>query len=258
MIFILILTIITTFFTVLSVVFAGFQLLKLNENKKNVSKNAKKLYMQKIKDNKDYIKSNFLSLQDSLKRQGYTEKELNNIWILPYYIITINNSTFEKVIKNLIIDTEEIIKTNIDNNQEEIEYLINLHKTLEETLKIMENGNYLINLFFHDFDAKLQEDLKYISSSELFQNKVPNNILYTPGGNPETLIYATPIMHYNKQISNIKNHLKYSQDDDIQYISINDFGSNTQSGGLMESLKINVIFKNLQEIIDTIEKIKEN
>lgn len=41
-------------------------------------------------------------------------------------------------------------------------------------------------------------------------------------------------------------------------ISINDFGSNTQSGGLMESLKINVIFKNLQEIIDTIEKIKEN
>ncbi|PTI46585.1 hypothetical protein BU120_00495, partial [Staphylococcus xylosus] len=106
MIFILILTIITTVFTVLSVVFAGFQLLKLNKNKKNVSKNAKKLYMQKIKDNKDYIKSNFLSLQDSLKRQGYTEKELNNIWILPYYIITINNSTFEKVIKNLITDTE--------------------------------------------------------------------------------------------------------------------------------------------------------
>lgn len=110
--------------------------------------------MQKIKENKDYIKTNFLSLKDSLERMEYTEKELNNIWILPYYIIIINNSTFKKIIKNLITDTEEIIKTNIDNNQKEIEDLINLHKTLEETLKIMKNGNYLINLFFHDFDTK--------------------------------------------------------------------------------------------------------
>lgn len=190
--------------------------------------------------------------------QGYTKEELYNIWILPYYIITLNNSTFEKVIKNLITDTEEIIKTNIDNDQQEIENLTNLHKVLEETSKIMENGNYLINLFFHDFDIKLQEDLKYISSSDEFQNKVPNNTLYTPGGDPNTLIYATPIMYYNNQIANIKNHLKNNQDNDIQYISINDFDTRTQSGSLIKSLQINTIFKNLQEIIDTIENLKEN
>lgn len=214
--------------------------------------------MQKIEDNKDYIKSNLSSLKESLEIQGYTKEKLNDIWILPYYILTLNNSIFEKVIKNLIVDTEEIIKTNIDNNQKEIENLTNLHKILEETLKIMENGNYLINLFFHDFDINLQEDLKYISSSDEFQNKVPNNTLYTPGGNPDTLIYATPIMYYNKQISNIKNHLKNSQDNDIQYISINDFNTKKEAGSLIKSLKINTIFKNLEEIIDTIENLKEN
>ncbi|MGI2314978.1 hypothetical protein [Staphylococcus saprophyticus] len=258
MIFILILTIITTILTAFSVIFAGIQLLKLNKSKKNVNKNAKKLYIQKTRDNKDYIKSNLSSLKKSLEMQGYTKEELYNIWILPYYIITLNNSTFEKVIKNLITDTEEIIKTNIDNDQQEIENLTNLHKVLEETSKIMENGNYLINLFFHDFDIKLQEDLKYISSSDEFQNKVPNNTLYTPGGDPNTLIYATPIMYYNNQIANIKNHLKNNQDNDIQYISINDFDTRTQSGSLIKSLQINTIFKNLQEIIDTIENLKEN
>lgn len=117
------LTVITTILTTLSVIFAGIPIWKLSSSQRNINKNSKKLYLQKIKDNKTYIKNNLSSLKDSLKRQGlldengYDKDKLNNIWILPYYIITLNNSTFERVIKDLIIDTEEIIKTGIDNKK---------------------------------------------------------------------------------------------------------------------------------------------
>lgn len=255
---ILILSIITTVLTVFSVLFAAIQLKKINESKINTSKNAKRLYIQNIAINKKYVKTKLTFIKDSLTRQGYTDKEsLNNIWILPYYIITLNNSTFEKAIKNIIEDTEEIIKINIDNNHKDINDLLKLHELLKETLMIIENGNYLINLFFNNYDKDLEEDIKYISSKDDFQKSVPNNTLYTPGGNPNTLIYATPIMYYNRQISNIKNHLKYSEQNDIEYISINDFDTNNKTGGLIHSLQINKIFKNLQESIDIIENIIE-
>lgn len=115
--------VVTTVLTALSVVFAGIPIWKLSSRQKNINKNSKKLYLQKIRDNKIYIKNNLSSLKDSLKRQGlldesgYDKDKLNNIWILPYYIITLNNSTFERVIKNLIIDTEEMVKTGIDNKE---------------------------------------------------------------------------------------------------------------------------------------------
>ncbi|HEE8868377.1 TPA: hypothetical protein R8C99_002715 [Staphylococcus aureus] len=117
------LQLVTTVLAALTLVVAGIPIWQLNSSQKNINRNSKKLYLQKIKDNKIYIKNNLSSLKDSFKRQGlldekgYDKDKLNNIWILPYYIITLNNSTFEKVIKNLIIDTEEMIKTGIDNKE---------------------------------------------------------------------------------------------------------------------------------------------
>ncbi|HBU9608924.1 hypothetical protein JZK76_14130 [Staphylococcus aureus] len=117
------LQLVTTVFAALTLVVAGIPIWQLNSSQKNINKNSKKLYLQKIKDNKIYIKNNLSSLKDSLKKQGlldekgYDKDKLNNIRILPYYIITLNNSIFEKVIKNLTIDTEEMIKTGIDNKE---------------------------------------------------------------------------------------------------------------------------------------------
>ncbi|HBU9608925.1 hypothetical protein JZK76_14125 [Staphylococcus aureus] len=120
----------------------------------------------------------------------------------------------------------------------------------------MQNGNYLINIFFHDYDTELQKNMEVISYRSGFDNKVCNNTLHTPPGNQNTLIYATPIMFYHEQISNIKTHLKNSPEEDIQYISINDYDNEQKSSGLMETLKINKIFKNLDEIIKIIENME--
>ncbi|MFP5100679.1 hypothetical protein [Staphylococcus equorum] len=258
------LQLVTTVLAALTLVVAGIPIWQLNSSQKNINRNSKKLYLQKIKDNKIYIKNNLSSLKDSLKRQGlldekgYDKDKLNNIWILPYYIITLNNSTFEKVIKNLIIDTEEMIKTGIDNKEKKLKELKKLHRLLNETYKIMQNGNYLINIFFHDYDTELQKNMEVISQRSEFDNKVCNNTLYTPPGNQNTLIYATPIMFYNQQISNIKKHLKNSPEEDIQYISINDYDNKQKSSGLMETLKINKVFENLDEIIKIIENMENN
>ncbi|EGQ1746283.1 hypothetical protein DDG55_11715 [Staphylococcus pseudintermedius] len=61
-------------------------------------------------------------------------------------------------------------------------------------------------------------------------------------------------MYYNRQISNIKSHLTYTSNEDITYISINDF--NSKSGSLIRTLKINDLIKNLQTIVKTIEDIE--
>lgn len=258
------LTVITTILTTLSVIFAAISIWKLSSSQRNINKNSKKLYLQKIKDNKIYIKNNLSSLKDSLKKQklldekGYDKDKLNNIRILPYYIIALNNSTFERVIKDLIIDTEEIIKTGIDNKEKKLKELTNLHRLLDETYKIMQNGNYLINIFFHDYDKELQKNMNIISQRSEFDNNVCNDTLYSPPGNQDTLIYATPIMFYNKQITNIKEHLKNSPEDDIQYISINDYDKNQKLSSLMNAIKIDEIFKNLDEIIKIIENMENN
>ncbi|MFK3833242.1 hypothetical protein [Staphylococcus saprophyticus] len=258
------LTVITTILTTLSVIFAGIPIWKLSSSQRNINKNSKKLYLQKIKDNKTYIKNNLSSLKDSLKRQGlldengYDKDKLNNIWILPYYIITLNNSTFERVIKDLIIDTEEIIKTGIDNKEKKLKELTKLHRLLDETYKIMQNGNYLINILFHDYDNEIQKNMAIISKRDKFDNKVCNDTLYTPPGDQNTLIYTTPIIFYNSQISNIMQHLKHSPENDIQYISINDYGKEQKSSSLMDALKIDKIFKNLDEIIKTVDDIESN
>lgn len=258
------LQLVTTVLAALTLVVAGIPIWQLNISQKNINRNSKKLYLQKIKDNKTYIKNNLSSLKDSFKRQGlldekgYDKDKLNNIWILPYYIISLNNSTFEKVIKNLIIDTEEMIKTGIDNKEKEIKELIKLHRLLNETYKIMQNGNYLINIFFHDYNTELQKNMEVISHRSEFDNNVCNNTLYTPPGNQNTLIYATPIMFYNQQISNIKKYLKNSPEEDIQYISINDYDNEQKSSGLMKTLKINKVFENLDKIIKIIENMENN
>lgn len=258
------LTVITTILTTLSVIFAAISIWKLSSSQRNINKNSKKLYLQKIKDNKTYIKNNLSSLKDSLKSQGlldekgYDKDKLNDVRILPYYIITLNNSTFEKVIKNLIIDTEEIIKTGIDNKEKKLKELINLHRLLDETYKIMQNGNYLINMFFHDYDKELQKNMNIISQRSEFDNKVCNGTLYTPPGNQDTLVYGTPIMFYNEQISNIMEHLKNSPENDIQYISINDYDKDQKSSSLMNTLRIDNIFKNLDEIIKIIESMENS
>ncbi|HEE8868378.1 TPA: hypothetical protein R8C99_002716 [Staphylococcus aureus] len=122
----------------------------------------------------------------------------------------------------------------------------------------MQNGNYLINIFFHDYDTELQKNMEVISKKSEFGNKVCNNTLYTPPGNQNTLVYATPIMFYNQQISNIKEHLKNSPEEDIQYISIKDYDNEQKSSGLMETLKINKVFENLDEIIKIIENMENN
>ena len=258
------LTVITTILTTFSVIFAGIPIWKLSSSQRNINKNSKKLYLQKIKDNKTYIKNNLSSLKNSLKRQGllnengYDKDKLNDIRILPYYIVALNNSTFERVIKDLIIDTEEIIKTGIDNKEKKLKELTKLHSLLDETYKIMQNGNYLINIFFHDYDKEIQKNMAIISQRDKFDNKVCNNTLYSPPGNQNTLIYATPIMFYNRKISNIMEHLKYSPKNDIQYISINDYDKEQKSSGLMDALKIDKIFENLDEIIKIVDNMENN
>ena len=122
----------------------------------------------------------------------------------------------------------------------------------------MQNGNYLISIFFHDYDKEIQKNMAIISKRDEFNNKVCNNTLYPPPGNQNTLIYATPIMFYNRQISNIMEHLKYSPENDIQYISINDYDKEQKSSSLMDALKIDKIFKNLDEIIKTIDNMEKN
>ncbi|EGQ3192047.1 hypothetical protein HDN75_001588, partial [Staphylococcus pseudintermedius] len=153
-----------------------------------------------------------------------------------------------------INNVENIIKNNIDSKSSEVKTLLSLHTLLKETSTILNNSNYIIDLLFHNFDKDFNEDVKFIAKKDIFHSEVPNNTLYTPPGNPNTLTFDTPIMYYNRQISNIKSHLTDTFNEDISYISINDFNSN--SGSLMRTLKINNLIKNLQTIVKTVEDIE--
>lgn len=207
---------------------------------------------------KEYIKQKVENVKDTLKRQGLdSEESLNNIWVLPYYIITFNNKTFEKAVSNLATNTEEVIKLTFEINEEDMKNLLELHRILNETFKILKNNNYLISMFFRDYDKEVSQNLKSIANRDTFFKSNLNSTLYSPGGNPNILIYATPIMYYSRQISNIKRYLNNISANDIQYISINDFNSSTTSTGLVDSMKINLLLNNFDRIIDIIEsKIK--
>ncbi|EGQ3650233.1 hypothetical protein O0B02_11020 [Staphylococcus pseudintermedius] len=250
-----VLTLITTIAACITLFFTGFQLYKFNQRKKTIFKNTRQLYLHQMYVNKDYIKSKLNSLLHSLELQDYkTEEKRNNVWILPYYIISINNTRVEKSINDLINNVENIIKNNIDSKSSEVKTLLSLHTLLKETSTILNNSNYIIDLLFHNFDKDFNEDVKFIAKKDIFHSEVPNNTLYTPPGNPNTLTFDTPIMYYNRQISNIKSHLTDTFNEDISYISINDFNSN--SGSLMRTLKINNLIKNLQTIVKTVEDIE--
>lgn len=92
-----VLTLITTIAACITLFFTGFQLYKFNQRKKTIFKNTRQLYLHQMYVNKDYIKSKLNSLLHSLELQDYkTEEKRNNVWILPYYIISINNTRVEK------------------------------------------------------------------------------------------------------------------------------------------------------------------
>lgn len=272
----LIVAIITMIVTCVSTGIAVYQLRKLNIEKNNVNINIKKLYIQKIQINTKYIEDNLLRFEKSIesitKGKEDKEKYLLNIDCLAYYITSINNESFEEVLKALIEDTEDFIKISTEKQTHQLNKAFKLHCELKTLLSKIENGNYVISIMFKDFDKALQEDYKRISFSEgvsisliqypnilNFYKKINSrftyNVLYHPPGNPSILTFATPKMYYGKQISAIKESLGIYGDREIQdipYISINEVSEKGDFKLLMQSLNIDETIKLLNSIIKNI------
>lgn len=272
----LIIGVVTLIVTGVSTGIAAFQLKKLNNEKRNVNINIKKLYSQNIKINKKYIEDNLRRFEGTIEKitNGPKDKEkyLQNIDCLAYYISSINNKKFEEVLKYLINDTEDFIKISMETQNNQLDIAFKLHAELKTLLSRIENGNYVINTMFKDFDKALQEDYKRINFSdkmdisfmenpnifsfyEKINSKLTYNVLYHPPGNPSILAFATPRMYYGRQISKIQKSLGiYGSKNmkDIPYISINETSEKGDFKLLMKSLNIYQTIKSLNSIIEKI------
>lgn len=273
----LIVSIVTLVVTGCATIISAFQLKKLNDEKKNVNINIRKLYVQKIRINKKYIEDNVRRFENTIERLTFGKEDrenyLKNIECLSYYITSINNKKFEEILKNLIIDTEDFIKVSIDTKNSKLDNIFELHANLKEVLSIIENGNYIIHMMFKDFDEGLSEDYKrmmfsktmeislcqYPNISQFYKkidSKISNNVLYHPPGNPKILTFSTPKMYYGKQVENIQKKMGiYGSSDmkDIPYISINELSEKGDFKTIMKSLNIENTLNLLNSIIKKID-----
>lgn len=270
----LIVSVLTLVITGLATVIAAFQLKKLNDEKQNVNSNIKKLYVQKIKINKKYIEDNLRRFEKTIKKltngKEDRKKYLMNVNCLSYYITFINNKKFEDILRDLIVDAEDFIKVSIDTKSSELNNVFELHASLKELLSIIENGNYVIQMMFKDFDKGLSEDYKRIIFTnkmedslyqypsitkfyKKFDSKINNNVLYPPPGNQTILGFATPKMFYGNQITTIQKNLGIAGKNDIPYISINEASEKGDYKSLMKTLNIEHTLKLLNSIIERID-----
>lgn len=279
----LIVSIVTLVITGFATGISAFQLKKINDEKKNVSTNIRKLYVQKIKINKKNIESNLNRFENTIERltNGKEDRKnyLKNINCLSYYITSINNKKFEEILEDLIVDAEDFIKVSIDTKSSGLNNVFELHADLKELLSIIENGNYIIQIMFKDFDKGLSEDYKRIMFAEqmeisLYQypnitnfykkidSKITNNVLYRPPGNQSILTFATPQMYYGRQIATIQKNLGIYGNNDIQdipYISINEPSEKGDFKTLMNTLNIENTLNLLNSIIKRIDfMVKQN
>ena len=97
----LIVSIVTLVVTDCATIISAFQLKKLNDEKKNVNINIRKLYVQKIIINKKYIEDNVRRFENTIERLTFGKEDrenyLKNIECLSYYITSINNKKFEEI-----------------------------------------------------------------------------------------------------------------------------------------------------------------
>lgn len=97
----LIVSIVTLVVTGCATIISAFQLKKLNDEKKNVNINIRKLYVQKIRINKKYIEDNVRRFENTIERLTFGKEDrenyLKNIECLSYYITSINNKKFEEI-----------------------------------------------------------------------------------------------------------------------------------------------------------------
>ncbi|PKE48587.1 hypothetical protein [Macrococcoides caseolyticum] len=255
--------------TCLATIFTGYQVYKFNHDNNLSMKRTKKLYVQKIKLNHEYIKNNLDRFELSFNKisQGYnlTEyaKDLN---ILSYYISSICNKKFEEVISDQIKFTEEYFKVNTSNRNIEENKILQAHKDLIEVCALIKNSNYLISIFFPlSFDEALAQDIHniyiYKEKNISFRLSDNKNILYCPPSGQDKLGYATPLMFYGKYISKLTEEYGIDRSEfplDLPYITINDFSEKGDYKSLMESIEISKTTLLLRKITNIFDSLIED
>ncbi|WP_181896454.1 hypothetical protein [Staphylococcus felis] len=244
----------------------------LRKERRNVMENTRRFYLQRITLDKIYLENNVKRFNTSINQLANSEEEkvkyFRNIYCLPYYISSINNRELEATLKKMKGYTEDYLKTvNIYGNDKLLSYF-NLHNRLEKVLNMIVNNNYIISMMFKDYDDSLSEDymlIQKILKDETYWLGNLNykdilqanqfEVLYSSYGNPDTLVHATPIMYYNKKISDLRVFLDSDDCFDIGYIAINENKEKGDIKSLMKSLDVGLVIKYLEDIIQNINEI---